>query len=87
RNYEQLFTKKNPEEVEEGQTFIDNLNQDSESIITAFGEPELGKATVGEHFQFERKGYYAVDPDTQSDQLVLNCTVGLRDSWRKKQKK
>ena len=87
RNYEQLFTKKNPEEVEEGQTFIDNLNQDSESIITAFGETELGKATVGEHFQFERKGYYAVDPDTQSDQLVLNCTVGLRDSWRKKQKK
>jgi glutaminyl-tRNA synthetase len=87
RNYEQLFTKTNPEDVEEGQTFIDNLNQNSESIITAFGEPELGKATIGERFQFERKGYYAVDPDTQSDQLVLNCTVGLRDSWGKKQKK
>ena len=87
RNYEQLFTKNNPEDVEEGQTFIDNLNQNSESIITAFGEPELGKATIGERFQFERKGYYAVDPDTQSDQLVLNCTVGLRDSWGKKQKK
>ena len=87
RNYEQLFTKNNPEDIEEGQTFIDNLNQNSESIITAFGEPELGKATIGERFQFERKGYYAVDPDTQSDQLVLNCTVGLRDSWGKKQKK
>ena len=87
RNYEQLFTKNNPEDVEEGQTFIENLNQNSESIITAFGEPELGKATIGERFQFERKGYYAVDPDTQSDQLVLNCTVGLRDSWGKKQKK
>ncbi|MBN11564.1 MAG: glutamine--tRNA ligase [Opitutaceae bacterium] len=87
RNYEQLFTKNNPEDVEEGQTFIENLNQSSESIITAFGEPELGKATIGERFQFERKGYYAVDPDTQSDQLVLNCTVGLRDSWGKKQKK
>ena len=87
RNYEQLFAKNNPEDVEEGQTFIENLNQNSESIITAFGEPELGKATIGERFQFERKGYYAVDPDTQSDQLVLNCTVGLRDSWGKKQKK
>ena len=87
RNYEQLFTKTNPEDVEEGQTFIDNLNQNSESIITAFGEVELGKATIGERFQFERKGYYAVDPDSRSDQLVFNCTVGLRDSWGKKQKK
>ena len=87
RNYEQLFTKTDPEDVEEGQTFIDNLNQNSESVITAFGEPALGKATIGDRFQFERKGYYAVDPDTQSDQLVLNCTVGLRDSWGKKQKK
>ena len=87
RNYEQLFTKANPEEVEDGQTFIDNLNQNSESIITAFGEVELGKATIGERFQFERKGYYAVDPDSRSDQLVFNCTVGLRDSWGKKQKK
>jgi len=84
RNYEQLFTKANPEEVEDGQTFIDNLNQNSESIITAFGEVELGKATIGERFQFERKGYYAVDPDSRSDQLVFNCTVGLRDSWGKK---
>ncbi len=86
RNYEQLFTKTNPEDVEEGQTFIDNLNQNSESITTAFGELELGKAEIGERFQFERKGYYAVDPDTRSGNLVFNCTVGLRDSWGKKQK-
>ncbi len=86
RSYEQLFTKTNPEEVEEGQTFIDNLNHDSESITNAFGELELGNAKIGDRFQFERKGYYAVDPDSQPDSLVFNCTVGLRDSWSKKQK-
>jgi len=86
RNYEQLFTKTNPEEVDEGQTFIDNLNHDSESITNAFGELELGNAKTGDRFQFERKGYYAVDPDSKPDSLVFNCTVGLRDSWGKKQK-
>lgn len=87
RAYEQLFTKPNPEEVEEGQTFIDNLNLDSEQIKRAYGEPELAHAMHGDRFQFERKGYYAVDPDSTPDSIVFNCTVGLRDSWGKKQKK
>lgn len=87
RDYDQLFTKANPEDVEEGQTFIDNLNPNSEIVSTAFGEKELEKASPGERYQFERKGYYAVDPDSRPDALVFNCTVGLRDSWGKKQKK
>ncbi len=87
RVYEQPFTKPNPEEVEEGQTFIDNLNLDSEQIKRAYGEPELANAMHGDRFQFERKGYYAVDPDSTPDSIVFNCTVGLRDSWGKKQKK
>ncbi len=87
RIYEQLFTKANPEDVEEGQTFVDNLNPNSESIITAYGEPKLSEAKVSERFQFERKGYFAVDPDTNAEKFVFNQAVSLRDSWGKKQKK
>jgi len=87
RDYDQLFTKADPEDVEEGQSFIDNLNPNSEIVTAAYGERALEKARPGERYQFERKGYYAVDPDSRPDAPVFNCTVGLRDSWGKKQKK
>lgn len=85
RLYEQLFTKPDPNDVEEGGSFIDNLNPESEQIITAYGEPELANAKLGEPIQFERKGYFAIDPDSSEDRLVFNRSVGLRDSWGKKQ--
>ncbi len=84
RHYEQLFTKPNPEEVEEGQTFIDNLNPSSEQIAAAYGEVELKNAQPGEPIQFERKGYYILDTDSSDQRLVFNRSVGLRDSWGKK---
>jgi len=87
RLYERLFTKANPDEVEEGQTFIDNLNPESETLVEAFGEPELKNAKEGDRFQFERKGYFAVDPDSSDSKLVFNRSVGLRDSWGKKSKR
>lgn len=87
RLYERLFTKPNPEDVEEGQTYIDNLNPNSETVVTAYGEPELAQAKKGDRFQFERKGYFAVDPDSTDERLVFNRSTGLRDSWGKKQNK
>lgn len=86
RHYEQLFTKAAPDEVEEGQTFLDNLNPESESTFQCYGELELANATVGEPIQFERKGYYVLDSDSNESTLVFNRSVGLRDSWGKKQK-
>ncbi|MDQ8180444.1 glutamine--tRNA ligase/YqeY domain fusion protein [Pelagicoccus sp. SDUM812005] len=87
RHYEQLFTKPDPDEVEEGQTFLDNLNPNSESTLTCYGEPELAMAQLGEPIQFERKGYYILDTDSSEAKLVFNQSVGLRDSWGKKQGK
>ena len=86
RAYEQLFLKPDPEDVEDGQTFLDNLNPNSEKTLRAYGELELANAESGERFQFERKGYYTVDPDSTPEALVFNQTVTLRDSWAKKQK-
>jgi len=83
RLYDHLFLKEDPNEVEEGHTFIDNLNPDSLERVRAFGEPELAGASVGEQFQFERKGYFCVDPDSRSGSLIINRSVGLRDSWGK----
>ncbi|MEM9160032.1 MAG: glutamine--tRNA ligase/YqeY domain fusion protein [Verrucomicrobiota bacterium] len=87
RHYEQLFTKPVPTDVEEGQTYIDNLTPDSEKITQIFGETELANIALGQPVQFERKGYYALDPDSTEEKKVFNCSVGLRDSWGKKQKK
>ena len=87
RLYEQLFVKADPDEVEEGGSFLDNINPDSERIVTAYGEPELANAELGEPIQFERKGYFTLDPVSSDQRLVFNRSVGLRDSWGKKQGK
>lgn len=87
RHYEQLFTKPNPNDVEDGQSFVDNLNSDSKSILKIFGEPELANSKPSEPIQFERKGYYILDTESKDGNLVFNRSVGLRDSWGKKQKK
>ena len=83
RLYENLFTKPDPDDVPEGGTFIDNLNPDSLKVATAYGEPALAAATAGERFQFERKGYFCIDPDSRPGALVVNRSVGLRDTWGK----
>ena len=65
-------------------TFLDNLNPDSLTVSEAFGEPALKGVNAGDRFQFERKGYFCVDPDSGGDHIVINQSVGLRDSWGKK---
>ncbi|KAF0096405.1 MAG: glutaminyl-tRNA synthetase [Puniceicoccaceae bacterium 5H] len=84
RLYDHLFMSDDPEDVEEGHTFLDNLNPESLQVITAYGEPELAQHGVGDIVQFERKGYYCLDPDSTPDQWVWNRTVSLKDSWAKK---
>ena len=67
--------------------FLDFINPDSLTVITGYVEPALKNAQLGDTFQFQRIGYFCVDPDTTADNLVFNRTVGLRDSWAKIQEK
>jgi glutaminyl-tRNA synthetase len=87
RLYDHLFVKPNPDEVEEGKTWKDNLNPHSLEVVTGCRlEPSLAGAAPGFRCQFERLGYFCVDPDTTADRLVFNRTVTLRDTWAKIQK-
>ena len=83
RNYDRLFAVENPNQTEDGQTFLDHLNPDSLTVTEALAEPEITKARVGDRFQFERLGYYVVDSDSTDEKLVFNRIVPLRDSWEK----
>jgi glutaminyl-tRNA synthetase len=87
RLYENLFTKKDPYEVEEGQDFLDNLNPRSLEVLTSCKlEPALAQAMIGESYQFMRNGYFCLDSvDTREGQLVFNRTISLVDSWAKMQ--
>ena len=83
RMYDTLFTKENPEDVADGETFLDYLNPESVVVKTILAEPSLGDAAVGDKFQFERVGYFAVDTDSRDGALVVNRTATLKDSWAK----
>ena len=88
RIYENLFTKENPNEIEDGQDFTANLNPKSLEVINdAKLEPSLANATAGGRYQFERLGYFCVDPDSKPGKLVFNRTVALKDTWAKVEKK
>lgn len=83
RLYDRLFSEPDPTGHED-QDFKDFLNPDSLQVIeNAYVEPSLKEAQPGDRFQFMRKGYYCVDPDTTDEKLVFNQTVTLRDSWAK----
>lgn len=82
RLYDRLFTVENPM-TEEGD-FKDYINKDSLIVIeNAKIEKGLQNASLGDHFQFLRKGFFAVDPDSTEEKIVFNRTVSLRDSWAK----
>jgi len=84
RIYETLFNREDPNVVPEGEDFTINLNPKSLEIVPgAKLEPSLRDAAPGDRYQFERLGYFAVDPDTSGEKLVFNRTVALRDSWAK----
>ena len=86
RLYDRLFTDESPD-THKDKDFMEFINPDSLEVITGYVEPHLKEAQVGDRVQFQRLGYFCVDPDTTSDKLVFNRTVGLRDSWAKIQEK
>lgn len=87
RQYAHLFTKEFPEQVKGGADWKDAINPDSVEVLTSCRvEPSLANATPGTRYQFERKGYFCVDPDSTEGKPVFNRTVSLRDSWAKIQK-
>jgi len=81
RLYDHLFAKPNPDDVEEGQNYLSNLNPNSRRVVQGFVEPSVGDAQPGTRYQFERLGYFTVDPDSRPDALVFNRTATLRDAW------
>ncbi len=88
RLYDRLFSVENPLDAEEGEDFTASLNPDSLEILTACRvEPGLAGAASGSIYQFERQGYFCVDPDSTNGKLVFNRTVSLRDTWAKIEKK
>jgi glutaminyl-tRNA synthetase len=88
RLYENLFLKENPNEVEEGRDWTDNLNPNSLEIVKdAKLEPSLANAQIETPYQFERLGYFCVDPDSKPGALVFNRTVALKDTWARVEKR
>ncbi len=87
RLYDRLFSKENPMDLAEGEDFTASLNPNSLEVLTDCQlEPNLAGAEPGSIYQFERQGYFAVDPDSADGKLVFNRTVTLRDSWAKIEK-
>ncbi|WP_417352914.1 glutamine--tRNA ligase/YqeY domain fusion protein [Flavobacterium alkalisoli] len=82
RIYDRLFTHENPDGDKEID-FKSYLNPNSLEVITGYLEPSLKESNSGDRFQFQRLGYFCVDPDSTSENLVFNKTVGLRDTWAK----
>jgi glutaminyl-tRNA synthetase len=89
RLYDRLFVKENPDDVDEGKDFLSNLNPNSLQVLKhCKAEPMLGRAKAGDHFQFERMGYFAVDAkDSAPNAPVFNRIVTLKDTWAKIEKK
>jgi glutaminyl-tRNA synthetase len=88
RLYDRLFKTTNPLDVKEGEDFKKNLNPDSLKILPSCKlEHSVSNSKPGDRFQFLRKGYFCVDPDSKKDKLVFNQTVPLRDTWAKILKK
>jgi glutaminyl-tRNA synthetase len=88
RLYDHLFTKEDPDEVEEGKTFLDNLSPNSLEVLTGcLAEPGLAGVKSGDQFQFMRQGYFCVDPDSKPGKPVFNRAVSLRDTWAKIEQK
>jgi glutaminyl-tRNA synthetase len=86
RLYDHLFVKPDPDDVEPGQTYLDNLNPESLKVVRGFVEPSAAEAQPGTRYQFERLGYFCVDKESAPGALVFNRTVTLRDAWARIEK-
>jgi len=87
RLYDRFFVKEDPDDVDEGQDFRANLNPNSLEVLTGcWVEPSLAEAKAGSIYQFERQGYFCVDPDSAKRTVVFNRAVPLKDEWAKIEK-
>lgn len=87
RLYDRLFNVENPSDESKVGSFIDNLNPDSETVLTGCKlESNLKSAVPGDSFQFMRLGYFCADIDSTPDNIIFNRTVALKDSWAKANK-
>ena len=82
RMYDRLFTEASPD-TQKDKDFMEFVNPNSLEVITGYAEPSLKEVNEGDHFQFQRLGYFVVDRDSTSENKVFNRTVPLRDSWAK----
>ncbi|MGB6153462.1 MAG: glutamine--tRNA ligase/YqeY domain fusion protein [Pricia sp.] len=82
RLYDRLFTDESPD-THKDKDFMDFINPESLEVITGYLEPSLKNVQIGDQVQFQRLGYFCVDPDSSDEKLVFNRTVGLRDTWAK----
>ena len=82
RIYDRLFLDESPD-THKDKDFMEFVNPDSLKVIKGFLEPSLKNAKVEDRVQFQRLGYFCVDPDSTSEKLVFNRTVSLRDTWAK----
>lgn len=88
RLYEHLFKTPNPDNVSDGESFLNHLNPNSLEILSpCFVEPSVKNAETGSRFQFERNGYFAVDPDSRDGKVVFNRAVSLKDSWAREEQR
>ncbi len=84
RIYKKLFTKLNPYDNDEENSFINNLNSDSlKQINNVKLESSMKKTSINNYYQFVRKGYFKMDKDSSKDNIIFNQIVNLRDSWKK----
>lgn len=84
RIYKKLFTKLNPHDNDEENSFINNLNNNSlKEINNVKLESSMKKPSINNYYQFVRKGYFKVDKDSSKDNIIFNQIVNLRDSWKK----
>ncbi len=88
RLFDHLFKVMDPDEVPEGESWLVNLNPQSLEVLQdCYLEPSLKDAKPGQHFQFERLGYFVADSkDSRPGQPIFNRSVPLRDSWAKIEK-
>jgi glutaminyl-tRNA synthetase len=85
RIYDHLFTKENPDDLAENEDYRVNLNPDSLKVAeNVFIEPCVQNFSKGDKFQFERTGYFIIDPDSNKEKIIFNRTVALKDSWERK---
>jgi glutaminyl-tRNA synthetase len=86
REYDRLFIEPSPASAKTNEELVRMLNKGSKNTLQGYTEPSLKKASPGNKYQFQRKGYFVVDKESSTEKLIFNKTVGLRDNWIKKQK-